>query len=439
MSQEKDSRPELSRPNLSRRAVIGAAATLPLVGALPQMAAAAETAAVSPGGIPITPFKIDIPQARLDYIMNRVRTAEWPDKPDVADAWAFGASYDTMKDVVDHWLNKYDWRRQEAELNKLPQFKAKIDGYDIHFFHIKGSGKNPQPLMLIHGWPGSFIEFTRCLEQLTNPEKFGGSEDDAFSVVVPSLPGFAFSSKPPRPVTGQYISRLFDKLMVEGLGYKNYIAQGGDFGAGISIGMAAESEHCKAAVVNFVIGVGSKAENDEERAAQAQWDKVYQTEGAYQHIQRTKPLSLAYGMSDSPIGTAAWLMEKYHTWSGIPDGNPWAIYPKSQVLTIIMVYIITNSFGTSTWMYASGNRGAKAEPTEDTLQARRPAVEKPTVGVIHFPTELVFWPKSFAERTYNLVYWADVAAGGHFAAFEQPMLFAREVRDFNQELKKRGI
>ena len=172
------------------------------------------------------------------------------------------------------------WREQKPS-QRLPAIKATVDGRDIHFIHVKGSGKNPQPLMLIHGWPGSFLEFTRCLEQLTNPEKFGGSEDDAFSVVVPSLPGFAFSSKPPRPVTGQYISRLFDKLMVEGLGYKSYIAQGGDFGAGISIGMAAESEHCKAAVVNFVIGPGSKAENDEERASQASGDKVYQTEGAY--------------------------------------------------------------------------------------------------------------------------------------------------------------
>ena len=432
----------MDKLSLSRRRILAAAGVMPIAGLIPSAFAAedaAPAAANANAPIKIVPFKINVPQAQLDDIMARVKNVRWPVAPVSRNPDEFGTGLELMKSLQKYWVTEYNWREQEAKLNAFPQFKATVDGRDIHFIHVKGSGKNPQPLMLIHGWPGSFIEFTRCLEQLTNPEKFGGSEDDSFSVVVPSLPGFAFSSKPPRPVTGQYISRLFDKLMVEGLGYKSYIAQGGDFGAGISIGMAAESEHCKAAVVNFVIGPGSKAENDEERASQAQWDKVYQTEGAYQHIQRTKPLSLAYGMSDSPIGTAAWLMEKYHTWSGIPAGNPWAIYPKSQVLTIIMVYIITNSFGTSTWMYASGNRGGKSENTEETLEPRRPAIEKPTVGVIHFPTELVFWPKSWAERAYNLVYWSDVAAGGHFAAFEQPLLFAREVRDFNQELKKRGI
>lgn len=433
----------MDKLSLSRRRLLAAAGVMPIVGTAPQLMsrafAAEPEAAAGSEPIKIKPFKINIPQAQLDDVINRVKNVRWPVAPVSRDPNEFGIGLDLMKELQKYWVTEYNWREQEAKLNAWPQFKATVDGRDIHFIHVKGKGKNPQPIMLIHGWPGSFIEFTRCIEQLTDPVQFGASEDDSFSVVIPSLPGFAFSSKPPRPLGGQYISRLFDRLMVEGLGYKNYIAQGGDFGAGISIGMAAESEYCKAAAVNFIIGPGSPSETDEERAAQATWDKVYIKEGAYQHIQRTKPLSLAYGMSDSPIGTAAWLMEKYYTWRGIPDGNPWATYPKSQVLTIIMVYILTNSFGTSTWMYAGGgSRGGQPDP-EQSLEPRRPAVEKPTVGVVHFPTELVFWPRSWAERHYNLIYWSDVAAGGHFAAFEQPLLFAREMRDFHQELVKRGI
>ncbi|MEQ9447882.1 MAG: hypothetical protein RLN70_03135, partial [Rhodospirillaceae bacterium] len=175
-------------------------------------------------------------------------------------------------------------------------------------------------------------------------------------------------------------------------------------------------------------------QNDAERAAAKQWNYVYNTEGAYQHIQRTKPLSLSYGFSDSPMATAAWLMEKYRTWTGIPNVNPWSVYPKSQVMNIIMTYITTNSLGTSTWMYAGGSVNA-----DDILPARRPAVDKPTVGVTHFPSELVFWPESYAQRTYNLVSWTEMAAGGHFGAFEQPILFAREMRDFSRWLKGRGI
>ena len=433
MSEEKDARPEISRPELSRRAVVGAAAALPLVGALPQMASAADTATVSPGGIPITPFKIDIPQARLDYIMNRVRTAEWPDKPDVPDAWAYGASYDTMKDVVDHWINKYDWRKQEAELNKLPQFKAKIDGYDIHFFHIKGSGKNPQPLIMTHGWPGPFLEYTSIAEQLAHPEKFGGKVDDAFTVVIPSIPGFGFSSKPKRPITSVTVSRLLDKLMVEGLGYKSYIAEGGDYGAGISSGMAAESQHCKAALIRLVLGVGSPPMNDEEKAAAVGWNKLMMTEGGYIAIQGTKPQSLAFAMNDSPLGVAAWLMEKYRGWSQTKDGDPWSVYTRDTLLNVIMVYNTTSTFGSASWMYAQGRGGG-----DPTVMARRPA-EKPTVAVMHHPGEFIFWPKSYGERVYNLVSWKDMPAGGHFASMEQPAQFVGEVRNFRRDIAAKKI
>lgn len=423
MSQENNSHPEISR-----RAIVGVAATLPLVGALPQIADAAGATAMSTDGIPITPFRIDIPQQRLDYILNRVRTAEWPDKPDVADAWAFGASYDTMKELADHWVTKYDWRKIEADLNKLPQFKANIDGYDIHFFHIKGSGKNPQPIVMTHGWPGSFLEYTNIAEQLAHPEKFGGKVEDAFTVVIPSIPGFGFSSKPKRPITSTTVWRLIDKLMVEGLGYKSYLAEGGDYGSIISSGMASESQYCKAALIRLVIGAGSPPQNEEEKVAQAVWNKVVATEGAYQHIQGTKPQSLAFAMNDSPLGVAAWLMEKYRAWSQLKDGDPWSIYTRDTLLNVIMLYVATSTFGTAAWMYAQGRGGG-----DPTVMARRPA-EKPTVAVLHHAGELAFWPKSYGERAYNLIGWKEVPAGGHFASMEQPSQFIDDVRAFRRDV-----
>ena len=426
MSEEKDARPELSR-----RTVVGAAATLPLIGALPQMAEAAETKGTN--GVTITPFKIDVPQQRLDYIMNRVKTAEWPDRPDVEDAWAFGASYDAMKDMVDYWLNKYDWRKTEAALNKMPQFMAKIDGYDIHFFHIKGSGKNPQPIIMTHGWPGSFFEYVNLAEKLAHPEKFGGKEEDAFTVIIPSIPGFGFSSKPKRPITSVTVWRLLDKLMVEGLGYKSYLAEGGDYGAGISSGMASESEHCKAALIRLVLGVGSPAENEEEKAAAQGWNRLMMVEGGYIAIQGTKPQSLAFAMNDSPLGVAAWLLEKYRGWSQTKGGDPWSVHTRDHILDVIMLYNATSTFGTASWMYAQGRGGG-----DNSVPARRPA-QKPNVAVIHHPGEFIFWPKSYGERVYNLISWKDMPLGGHFASMEQPEQFVGEVRNFRRDVAAKKI
>jgi pimeloyl-ACP methyl ester carboxylesterase len=417
---------------ISRRAIVEAGSAAALLGMIPATAKAADSGGSE--NVPIRPFKIAVPESQLDDILYRIRHVHWPVAPQTLDSWQFGASLDAMKDLQNYWLNEYDWREQEVKLNVHPHFKANIEGYDIHYVHVKGSGKNPQPIILTHGWPGSYIEFLRAVDRLAHPEKYNVPEEFAFDVVIPSLPGFAYSSKPLQPMSQKLISRMLDRLMVEGLGYKSYIAQGGDFGAGISVGMAAESQHCKAANINLVLGVGSPPQNNEERAAQRQWDRVYNTEGAYQHIQRTKPLSLSYGFSDSPIASAAWLFEKYRTWSGVPGDNPWSIYPKSQFMNIVMTYITTNSLGTSTWLYTGANGGE-----DDILPARREAVKKPNVGVTHFPSELVFWPESYAERVYNLLSWTDMPAGGHFGAFEQPIIFAREMRDFSRLLKGRGI
>jgi microsomal epoxide hydrolase len=407
---------------ISRRDLIKSAQLLPLAGLLPAVAEAAEQSGGS--SMSVTPFKVDVPQSRLDYIAARIKDAQWPDVPE-GQPWQYGTSFDALKDLVSYWQTKYDWRAREAAMNKFPHFKAKVEDYEIHFMHVKGSGKNPQPIIITHGWPGSYVEFLKVIDPLAHPEKHGGQADDGFDVVVPSIPGFGFSSKPKKPINSRFVAHLWDKLMTENLGYKDYIAQGGDYGGPISTWLGFEGKGCKAVHLNFLLGVGSPPQSDEEKAAMQRWMQVYQTEGGYIHIQSTKPLTLSYAMTDSPLGAAAWIFEKMKTWSDLKNGDPWSIYTRDEVLDNIMVYLTTNTFGTASWMYA----GAGLEPAVPPGK-----VEKPT-AIAHFPGELVFWPKSYGERQFNLKRWTDMPAGGHFAAMEQPKLFADDVRAFGRMLK----
>jgi pimeloyl-ACP methyl ester carboxylesterase len=243
--------------------------------------------------------------------------------------------------------------------------------------------------------------------------------------VVPSIPGFGFSSKPKKPINSRDVARLWDKLMTENLGYPRYIAQGGDYGGPISTWLGFEGKGCKAVHLNFLLGVGSPPANDEEKASMARWGQVYQGEGGYIHIQSTKPLTLSYAMTDSPLGAAAWIFEKMKTWSDLKNGDPWSIYQRDEVLDNIMVYLVGNTFGTASWMYAGAGNQPAVPPGR---------VEKPT-AVAHFPGELVFWPKSYAEREFRLVRWTEMPAGGHFAAMEQPKLFTDDVRAFGKQLR----
>ncbi len=372
----------------------------------------------------VTPFRIDVPQSRLDYIHSRIADAQWPDVPE-GDPWQYGTSHAALKDLVAWWQTRYDWRAREAAMNRFPHFKARVEDYDIHFIHVKGSGANPQPIIITHGWPGSFVEFLKVIDPLTNPENHGGSAEDAFSVVVPSIPGFGFSSKPKRPINSRDVARLWDRLMTENLGYASYIAQGGDYGSTISIWLGSEGKGCKAVHLNFLLGVGSPPVSDEEKAAFGRWMDIYQREGGYIHIQSTKPLTLSYAMTDSPLGVAAWIFEKMKTWSDLKDGDPWSVYTRDEVLDNIMVYLAENTFATASWMYAGAGTQPAAPPSPIT---------KPT-AIAHFPGELVFWPKTYGEREFHLVRWTDMPAGGHFAAMEQPRLFADDVLAFGRMLR----
>ena len=407
--------------NLSRRDAMAGAAALSVAAMLPTETQAQTQSSGGTAMKDVTPFKIDVPQARLDHVLARIRDAEWPDVPE-GEPWQYGTSSAAMKDLAQYLVTKYDWRAREAAMNKFPHFKAKVEDYEIHFMHIKGSGKNPQPIIMTHGWPGSYVEFLKVIEPLTQPEKHGGNADDAVTLVVPSIPGFGFSSKPKKPINSREVARLWDKLMTENLGYASYITQGGDYGSTISVWLGAEGKGCKAVHLNFLLGVGAPAVTDEEKAAMARWGEVYMKEGGYIHIQSTKPLTLSYAMTDSPLGAAAWIFEKMKTWSDLMNGDPWSVYTRDEVLDNIMVYLLTNTLGTASWMYAAAGTQPAVPPDP---------IAKPT-AIAHFPGELVFWPRSYAERHFKLVRWTDMPKGGHFAAMEQPKLFSDDVLAFGK-------
>jgi len=388
-----------SKPGFSRRA---------LIGALPLMAQAQNL----------------MPQtASIDRILARVKEARFPDRLD-ADDWRYGANWDYMKDLAAYWATRYDWRKTEAALNSWPQFKARVEDFDIHFYHVRGKGPRPMPLILTHGWPGSVVEFLDAIGPLSDPASFGGRAEDAFDVIVPSLPGFGFSSKPKgKPVGPVSTARLWHKLMTEALGYKKYGAQGGDWGAFATIQLAGQFPDD---LLGFQLNAGTvrpvpEAQQSEEERTWRQAAAAYSNaESDYQREQRNKPQTVAFALSDSPIGTAAWIVEKLKVWSD-SGNNLDATFTKDQVLSNVMLYLVTDTAATGVWYY----RGS----ADDVLP--RGKIMVPT-GYMAFPHEMVNLapPKSALERDFNLVRYTKMPHGGHFGCFEQPKLFTAEVREF---------
>jgi pimeloyl-ACP methyl ester carboxylesterase len=386
--------------------------------------------------MPVTPFEIAIDDAVLADIVERVRRYPWDTLPD-AGAWSAGTDIGFLRHLTQYWLEQYDWRAQEVRLNRFPQFHAVVEGLPIHFIHVKGSGSRPLPLLISHGWPGSVFEFDEVIEPLAHPERFGGKAEDGFDVIVPSLPGYGFSARPPYPIGPRTTARLFNTLMTEALGYESYVAQGGDWGSIVTGWLGyRHAPACKAIHLNM-IGLRSP-EMAPQTEAEKDWDAKYQAvfraEGAYLQLQATKPQSLAFAMMDSPVGVAAWIVEKFAAWSHLPhgpDGSPalGVRYSEDQLLTNIMLYLVTRSFATSTWMY----RGFFAEqPFQMTAGTR---VSVPT-GVAAFQDPVYGPPpRSLVERGYDVVHWTDMPRGGHFAAMEEPDLFVEDLRKFARILR----
>jgi pimeloyl-ACP methyl ester carboxylesterase len=379
------------------------------------------------------PFRISVEQPELDRIRERVRVYEWHEAPRGAgleNSWAYGANLDFMRRLCAYWVNEYDWRKWEAELNRFPQFVANAGGLDIHFYREEGAGPSPTPLILSHGWPGSVFEFLHIIDKLAHPERFGGDLKDAFTVIVPSLPGYGWSQKPERPIGPRTVARHFDVLMRDVLGLPDYIAQGGDWGSAISGWLAYEGKGCKAAHLNMFgwrsPGVHPETAEEKEYAARAM--QLFQLEGAYFREHTTKPQTLSYGMMDSPVGACAWIVEKFHGWSDTRKGFE-NVYTMDQLLTNVMIYLVTRTFTTATWLY----RGL-AEDLIGTPVPNGARIEKP-VGIAAFPIDLIpFPPRSLVERHVNVAHWTEFTEGGHFAALERPDDLVNDVRTFARSL-----
>jgi pimeloyl-ACP methyl ester carboxylesterase len=377
----------------------------------------------------IKPFHVAIPQQKIDHILARVRTAQWPDKLD-ADDWRYGANWDYMKQFATYWTTRYDWHKTEAKLNSFPQFKAPVEDFEIHFYHVKGKGPKPVPIVLTHGWPGSVVEFLDVIGPLTDPAHFGGSADDAFDVIVPSLPGFGFSSKPKgKPVGPVTTARLWNKLMTQVLGYPKYGAQGGDWGSSVTTELARQNPANMIGI--HLTGAGARPVPDSEQSEDERaWSKavtIYRaTELDYFNEQRQKPQTVAFALSDNPLGAAAWILEKFKVWSD-SGNNIEQAFTKEQLLANVMLYLVTDTAGSAVWFY----RGAAEEPPTS-----RTKVEVPT-GFAAFPKDMAPLqpPKSWLERDFNLVHYTKMPKGGHFAALEQPDLYVRDLRDFFHPLR----
>ena len=378
-----------------------------------------------------TDFRIEIPDARITAIRERVARFDWDSLAD-AGAWDSGIGLTELRRLADYWIGDYDWRIAERGLNRFPQFVVEIDGQIIHYLHVRGSAR--RPLLLSHGWPGSFFEFLHVIEPLAFPERFGGRPEDGFDVVVPSLPGYGFSGRPSHPIGPRRTAELFHRLMTEVMGYRRYFAQGGDWGAAISAWIAHDyPQACAALHLNMVLvqARDAKPETIEERAhAERRADKGRQ-ESAYGQLQGTKPQTLAVGMSDSPLGIAAWIIEKFAIWSDLPwrDGRPLLAerYSNEQLLTNVMIYLVGNSFPTSLWMY----KGRIVERSSSFAAGDRITV--PT-AVAAFPDPTFEPPpRSQVEKTYNVKRWTAMPRGGHFAALEEPALFVDDLRVFARE------
>ena len=369
------------------------------------------------------PFQLAVDKPALDDLRHRLQRVRWPDEAPQAP-WAFGSSVGFMRELVAYWLDGYDWRQTEAALNAWPQFVTHIDGIDLHFLHVQGKGPDPKPLLLSHGWPGSILEFMKLIPLLTDPAAHGGDACDAFTVVVPSLPGYTLSFKENQPRKSlPEIGAIFHQLM-QRLGYTRYAAQGGDWGSFITAWLGANrAEHLRGIHLNLMPlrrdpAMFTHPDADEQRYL-VELAHFLKEETGYQAIQGTRPQTLAFALADSPVGLAAWLVEKYRAWTDC-DGDPRNALTLDEMLGNISLYWLTNCIGASFWPYYA------------RLHGRWPIDGKISVptGYCQFPHEILRPPRVAAERVFNIQRWTEMPKGGHFAALEQPQALAGEIRAF---------
>lgn len=369
----------------------------------------------------IQPFHLSIPESQLVDLRRRLELTRWPD-PETVDDWSQGVPLVQAKALVEHWLTKYDWRRCEAMLNRLGQFTTEIDGVSVHFLHVRSKHENAMPMIMSHGWPGSVIEFHKVIGPLTDPTAHGGNAEDAFHLVIPSLPGYGFSGKPPKAGWGvQKIAKVWAELMSR-LGYGHYVAQGGDWGSLVTTRLGELRPEALAAIhVNLPVvlpadlGQPFSAEEAAMLGALQHYDRW---DSGYSKQQSTRPQTVGYGLADSPSGQAMWIYEKFWKWMDC-NGDPLSVLAADEILDNVMLYWLSNSAASSARLYW--------ESYHDGFIAVQLALP---VGCSIFAKEIYRAPRSWAERCMsNLIYWNEVPKGGHFAAFEQPGLFVDELRN----------
>jgi len=374
-------------------------------------------------GEAITPFRVAVPQAAIDDLKRRLAATRWPERSTVGD-WSQGVPLEAAKALVTYWHDRHDWRRFERTLNSHPQFRTRIDGLGIHFIHVKSKHENALPIVLTHGWPGSVAEFIRVIAPLTDPTAHGGRAEDAFHVVIPSLPGFGWSDKPTE--TGWDVVRTAKAwgALMKRLGYSRWVAQGGDWGAGVTHALAhLKPEGLIAAHVNWQFVFPAKMPENptpEEKAAMDAVGRFANDQFGYFKQQATRPQTLGYALADSPAGQATWIYEKFQAWTD-NRGRPEDALSMDAMLDDISVYWFTNSAASSARIYwentQKGNTGFDGG-----------IIDLPMAATV-FPKEIFRAPKAWAQAHWpNLIYWNEVDRGGHFAAFEQPQLFSEEMR-----------
>ena len=375
----------------------------------------------------IVPFEISIAQKDLDDLQRRLAESRLPEA-ETPDDWSQGIPLGYVKEVLSYWQSDYDWRRAEARINESAQFKTELDGLGIHFAHVRSPETDALPLVMTHGWPGSIVEFLKVIGPLSDPAAHGGDSADAFHVICPTLPGFGFSDKPTSTGWGtDKIGAEWARLMAR-LGYDRYVAQGGDWGSIVTCAIAeADPEHCAAIHLNMPIAPPDPDTMDSlterEQAAVAAWQHYQDWDSGYSKQQSTRPQTLGYALVDSPIGQAAWILEKFQAWMDC-DGHPENVLTRDELLDNVMLY----------WLTASGASSGRIY-WESFGSNRVDAINAPT-GISQFPKEIFPTSRRWAEKRFtNLIYYNELDKGGHFAAFEQPEQFVCEVRNCFRPLR----
>jgi pimeloyl-ACP methyl ester carboxylesterase len=377
----------------------------------------------------ITPFRIEVEDAVLADLRDRLRRARFPQQlPDAG--WDYGTERGYLQQLVAYWSEGYDWRAREARMNSFEQFRTEIDGTGIHFLHVRSPVEGALPIVLTHGWPGSFVEFLDVVGPLTDPVAHGGDDADAFHVVVPSLPGYAFSG--PTNDRGWHPGRVAAawRTLMAALGYERYVAQGGDWGSFVTLQLGrADPDHCAAVHVNLLPPI--PATDDIQPDEQVGLDKMSaynERDSGYYKEQSTKPQTIGYALDDSPVGLAAWIVEKFRTWTD-PDGDLDDHFTKDQLLDNLMVYWVTTTAHSSARMYYEFAHGLASGSLDIFSPLKVP------VGYARYPNEIMCTSRRWAEAQHPLSHFADMPRGGHFAAFEVPELFVPDIRECFREAR----